>query len=332
LNQPYFILPFLVLCFISLTAASLVLGLQSISFNEVWLALTSTDDSIASLIVRDLRLPRTLIAIVVGGTLGLAGLLMQTASKNPLSEPGLLGVNAGAAVAVVVFISLVGSSNFAVLNFVAVSGALLTTLVVFGFSSLNGPGFGRTEILLVGSAITGLAASTTQALLILDERSMEDLLFWIAGAFVDRDIAPLIWVSPIVCAIGVIAYWHHTALDLLLTDDHLATAMGLNVWRAKIFVFLGAALLAGICVAMAGPVGFLGLMAPHLARSFGARQHKHLILASILAGTLLALAADIAARFVIMPGEAPITAMMAILGVPWIVIQLKRGRLGGAAA
>lgn len=286
----------------------------------------------ASLIVRDLRLPRTVIAIVVGGALGLAGLLMQTASKNPLSEPGLLGVNAGAAVAVVVFISLFGPSNFALLNIVAVTGALLTTLIVFGFSSLGGPGFGRTEILLVGSAITGLAASTTQALLILDERSMEDLLFWIAGAFVDRDITPLIWVFPLVCIIGFIAYWHHNALDLLLADEHLATSMGLNVLHAKAYAFIGSALMAGICVALAGPVGFLGLMAPHLARSFGARQHKHLIIMSMLAGILLALIADIAARFIITPGEAPITAMMAILGVPWIVIQLKRGQLGGAAS
>ncbi|SFQ23019.1 FecCD family ABC transporter permease [Tranquillimonas alkanivorans] len=313
-----------------LALASLHLGLRLYSPAEVWHALVSGSDDPDALIIRTLRLPRTLVALAVGAALGLSGLLMQTVSRNPIAEPGLLGVNAGAAFAVVLAVTLTGAADLATLTMLSAAGAMAAATLVFGLALSGGLGFSPLHLLLAGVTVAALLSAGTQVAIILDEAAMEELLFWLSGAFADRPLAPLAYALPLIGVVSAAALAFARTLDVLQTDDGTAVALGVPVRATRLVALLGASLLAGAAVALAGPVAFLGLVAPHLARLTGQRGHARLVPLTLLAGAALALAADIVARFVIFPSEAPISAVTAVAGVPLLLVLLRRHRLGAA--
>ncbi|WBU61306.1 FecCD family ABC transporter permease [Paracoccus albus] len=306
--------------------ASLHLGMRFYPPNVVWGALSGRETGTDALIIATLRVPRTLIAACCGAALGLSGLLMQAASRNPLAEPGLLGVNAGAALCVVLSLTMFGLGSMTGLAVAAGAGALFAITLVLVLTALGEVRADPTSILLVGVTSAALFGAITQVILLSNEAALETLLFWLAGSFADRDTA-LLWIGVPVLLAGLAAtLWLGPALDLMQTDDDSAAALGVPVQRMRYLAFMAAALLAGGTVAMAGPVVFLGLVTPHVARRLcpGA-GHIWLAFACVLTGALIALLADILARIIVAPAEAPIGTVLALVGVPVLILQLRRG-------
>jgi len=305
--------------------ASLHVGLRTYDPDTIWRGLTGGTET-DEIIVRSLRLPRTLIAITAGASLALSGLIMQAATRNPLAEPGLLGTNAGAAFAVTVGLSVFGYSGLLQVGGFAILGALVTTAVVFALTLRLGPNAGRATILLVGVTIAAMLASLTQILLLVDETALETLLFWLSGGFADRDLR-LLWLG---CGllglvlVGLVAI--AGSIDALQLDDASARGIGVDAMRTRMLALGAAALLAAGAVAMAGPVMFLGLVAPHMAMRLTRRRPAFLTLAGLtmLSGALVAVLADILARLIVAPGEAPIGAVLAIIGVPVLIALLRK--------
>ncbi|MBN7762496.1 MULTISPECIES: iron ABC transporter permease [Nitratireductor] len=314
-----------------LAIISLHVGIRFTPSAEVWRALSQGGDDQAALIVNTLRVPRTAVALIVGGALGLAGLLLQTATRNPLAEPGLLGINAGAGFAVVLLVVFTGTGSLSLIALAACLGALLCALLVFSLAFSAGGISSPSYLLLAGVTIAALLSSGIQIVIVADERTMEELIFWLSGGFADRDAELLYLAAPVVVLVAVACRFLAPTLDALMTDDTTAEALGVPVLKVRMTVLVLAAILAGVSVSVAGPVAFIGLAAPHLARLSGFPGHRQLVPLSLLAGSALALAADIAARFIIYPSEAPVGVLLAVVGVPMLLYLLQRKRLGAAA-
>lgn len=306
--------------------ASLHLGLRTYTPAQVWSALGGPGGGTDALVITSLRVPRTLIAVVCGAALGLSGLLMQAATRNPLAEPGLLGINSGAALAVVTGVTMLGVGSMAGVAAAAGIGALLAVTAVFGLSSLGDVRFDLTSILLIGVTMAALCGALTQVILLSNETALETLLFWLSGGFADRDLA-LLWIGVPALVVGLgVTLFLARSLEALRADDDSAAALGVPVARIRYATLGVAALLAGASVGMAGPVVFVGLVAPHIARRLCGDQ-SYIMLASVtaLTGALIAVIADILARIVVAPAEAPIGTLLALVGVPVLILLLRRG-------
>ncbi|WP_244545336.1 FecCD family ABC transporter permease [Devosia enhydra] len=306
---------------------SLHLGVRQNSPAEVWAALFGGGDDTASLVIATLRVPRTLIAPVVGAGLGLAGLLLQSVSRNPLASPDLLGINAGAALAVVIAVAVFDVAGLLPLAAIAALGALGTTALVFALALAAGGAMSSVNTLLAGVTLAGFFAAGTQIVLVVDETAMETLIFWLSGGFVDRSLSLLWLAAPVTALAFLIALINARALDVLAADDQSAAALGVPVGALRALMLGLAALLAAAAVTTAGPVSFVGLVAPHIARRLAGAGHAVLVPLSAIIGAALAIYADIAARFVIHPSEAPVGAVLAFVGVPVLVILLQAGTL-----
>lgn len=279
-----------------------------------------------AMIVATLRVPRTLVAICAGAALGLSGFLMQAATRNPLAEPGLLGINAGAAFAVVLGITLLGTLGLGGIGTLALVGGLAATALVFGIVTAAGRAAGPATTLLAGVTVAAMLASLTQVLLIVDETALETMLFWLSGGFADRGLGLMALGLPALLFGCLGALLIAPSLDALRLDDDSAGALGVRVTGVRLGALTLAAVLASGAVAMAGPVVFLGLVAPHLARRLAPVScSAALILTTALTGAIVAVLADIAARLVVAPGEAPVGAVLALVGVP-VLIGLLRSR------
>ncbi len=282
-----------------------------------------------ALIITTLRVPRTLIGLCAGAALGLSGMLMQSVTRNPLAEPGLLGINAGAALCVTIAATFLAFSSLAGIGGAAILGAVLTTAAVFVLSTAAGGAGNPATTLLAGFTIAALLASFTQALLLVDETALEALLFWLSGSFADRPISLLALGLPLLVIGGAGSLFLASSLDALRLDDASAHAVGVNVTAIRLAALAFAALLAAGAVAMAGPVLFLGLVAPHLARRMAGNAlppTRPLAMLSMLVGALIAVVADILARVIVAPGEAPMSAVLALVGVPTLIHLLRRGK------
>lgn len=306
--------------------ASLHLGLRLYDPATVWAALRGATDTDA-LIITTLRVPRMWIGATCGGLLGLSGLLMQSATRNPLAEPGLLGINAGAALAVVLALVLFGVTSTTSLAGAAFVGAMGAMALVFGISGLGSGGLTPVSVLLAGVTLAAMASALTQVILLTDEAALESLLFWLSGSFSDRDLGLMRLGAPLLAAglAGTLAL--APALEALRTDDDSAAALGVAVLRTRALALALAGLMAGAAVALAGPVMFLGLVAPHLARRLLPRATQGALAGvTLLIGATLAVLADILARVIVAPGEAPIGTVLAIVGVPALIALLRRGQ------
>lgn len=303
--------------------ASLMLGLRVYSPVEVWQALTAFDGSDTHQVVRDLRLSRAVIAPLVGASLAVAGVLLQTLARNRIASPDILGLNAGAALAVVLASVWLGVDALAGLSAAAALGALTTALLVYGIATAGGA-MSPARTVLAGITLAGLMSSLVQVVLTIDEATLEELIFWLAGAFVGRPLA-LVGAGGWVLAAGAVAAVAVARpLDALLTDDDTARGLGIPIARVHTLTFVAVASLTGGAVAIAGPVGFIGLVVPHAARGLVGLRHRDQIVTAAFLGALFALVADIAARYLIYPGEAPVGAVTALIGGPLLLSLLRR--------
>lgn len=302
---------------------SLLFGYRIYSPGQLWGALTSFDGSEAHIVIRDHRLPRAVLAPICGAALGIAGVVMQTLARNRIASPDTLGLNAGASLAVVAVSLLFGVTSVAGLSLAAASGALLTSLMVFAIASTAG-GLSPLRIVLIGVTIAGLFHALVEVVLTVREAELDQLLFWLSGAFVDRPLSLVASGLPFVVVGGIIAMLLAHPLDVMQTDDATAKSLGVPLLLVRAGCFLAISLLTGAAVAMAGPVAFVGLVVPHASRKLVGLRHRAQIAAAALCGALYATIADVAARFVIYPLEAPVGAITAVVGGILLIVLLRR--------
>ncbi|OZV77037.1 iron ABC transporter permease [Micromonospora echinospora] len=304
--------------------ASLTVGAKPIPPDAVWSAITAPTGSEHDFVVRTLRVPRTVLGLGVGMALGVAGALMQGHTRNPLAEPGLLGVSAGAAFGVVVGIDLLGVTGLYGYVWFAFAGAFAASVAVFLLGSVGRGGPTPVTLALAGVALSALLTSLTSALVLSDVQTLDRFRFWAAGSVADRG-ADITWqVTPFLLAGLVLAALNAPGLNLLALGEEIARGLGVNVRRVRWTGLVAVTLLAGAAVAACGPIAFLGLVAPHVARHFTGPDHRWLLPASGLAGAVLLLAADVIGRVVVSPGELQVGIVLVFVGAPFFVALVRR--------
>jgi iron complex transport system permease protein len=312
---------------LAVTLASLALGSKPLTPGQVWHALVAPDGGEASVIVRELRVPRTLLGLTVGPALALAGVLLQALTRNPLAEPRILGVSAGASLGVVVAIAVAGVGTLAGYVWFGVAGAFLAGLLVFGIAHRTREGASPLTLALVGVALDASLGAVVIGLLTVDSRTFEDYRFWVVGGLTGRDAAVAAQVAPFVLAGVLLAAFAARGLDALALGDDVARGLGHRVGLVRIAGGAGAVLLTGAAVAAAGPIAFIGLAVPHLARALVGADHRWTLALAALLGPALLLAADIVGRLVAPPGEVPAGIVTALLGAPLLVVLIRRARV-----
>jgi ABC-type Fe3+-siderophore transport system permease subunit len=306
--------------------ASVAVGTRSMGLGEVWQALLDSGlTSEEAVIVRQLRVPRTVLGLVVGLALGVAGALMQGHTRNPLGDPGLLGVTAGASLAVVLSITLLGVTSPSGYVWFAFLGALAGTVAVYAIGSAGRGGATPVTLALAGAALSALLYGLVRAVLVSDQQTLDSFRFWVVGALAGRG-ADVAWqVGPFIAAGLPLAVLNAPALNLLGLGEDVARGLGQRVWSARLVGLTAITLLAGAATAACGPIAFVGLVVPHAVRAVTGPDHRWLIPCSGLAGAILLLAADVVGRVVARPGELQVGIVLALIGGPFF-IALVRGR------
>ncbi|WP_068925917.1 iron chelate uptake ABC transporter family permease subunit [Planobispora rosea] len=311
-----------------LLAASMLTGAGRIGTGQVVdYLLGAAGDAHLEMVVTTIRLPRTLAALAVGAALGVSGMLLQAVTRNPLAETGLLGVNSGAALGVVLGIVYAGAQTGGAYLAWALGGALLTTGVVL----LIGARFSPLKLVLAGAALSATLTGITSALLVADPVTFDRYRFWVLGSLAGIPMDRVLAVSPAILAGLVMAAFAARPLAALSLGDDVAVALGHRPGRTRAAVTVAVTLLSAAAVAVAGPIGFLGLLAGYLARTVLGNRVGSRIVLSGLAGATVLLGADVLARVVMRPYEAPVSLLVAVIGGP-VLIAVARSRSVSAGA
>lgn len=316
---------FVVLLFLYLIGASIVYGYTDTSWKMAWEAFQNNNGSNEHLVIETVRLPRALIAAAVGSSLAIAGALMQTLTKNPLASPSIFGINAGAGFAVVIAVSIFQISHLQAFAWISFLGAAVAAISVYFIGSLGREGLTPMKLTLAGAAIAAMFSSFTQGFLVLSEVALEQVLFWLAGSIQGRKLEILVSVIPYLVVGWIGAFLLASKLNVLSMGEDVAKGLGIRTGLLKVGIGFIVILLAGGSVAVAGPVGFIGIVIPHITRSMVGIDHKWVIPYSAFLGAILLLLADILARYVIMPEEVPVGVMTAIIGTPFFIYIARRG-------
>ena len=310
--------------------AILAIGMGAINIpaGEIIAAARGEGDPATISIVRHLRMPRVFLGLLVGAGLGMSGGALQGTLRNGLAEPYLLGVSGGAAVGAVLALAFeaTGDGIISVAAFAGAAAAVVLALVVARAGGIATRGDPR-ALLMAGVVIGAFANAVIMiALANAPPNTIRGALWWMMGSVADGSWGSIIWLAAYIgIGGGALVYWGRE-VDILALGDEAAAGLGVNVEAATRRIYLLAALLAAATVAAAGLVGFVGLIVPHIARALGIRHHRPLLLASALIGGTLVIAADLVARTVRPPGELPLGAVTAVLGVPFFLAQLRRAR------
>jgi iron complex transport system permease protein len=316
----------LALVLLAVSIVAVATGPVSVSLRGVIDALRGRGDPTAIAIVRDLRMPRVVLAALVGAGLGASGAALQGALRNPLAEPYLLGVSGGAAVGAVIAFAF-GATSDAIITLAAFAGGIAAVFVALAVARVGGRS-ARADMrtLLIAGVIVGAFANAAimVALANASPNNIRGALWWMMGSAVDATWTRAAWLAISLVVAGGILVFFAREIDVLSLGEDAAASLGVDVERAGRRAFLISALIAAATVAAAGLIGFVGLVVPHIARAMGLRAHRPLILASSLVAATLVVAADLAARTVDAPTELPLGAITALLGVPFFLIQLRR--------
>nr|WP_244409615.1 iron chelate uptake ABC transporter family permease subunit [Streptomyces albofaciens] len=314
----------------ALATASVTMGSKPLSAHTVGEALFRFDPSDTEhLVIRSLRLPRTVVGLLAGAALGLAGAVMQGIARNALADPGVLGVNSGAALFVVAGINFFGVTSLSGYVWFGMAGAAVAAAVVYAVGSMGASGATPLKLVLAGTATTAVLTSATQAVLLLNVSAFDQFRFWQVGSLAGRDEAVAWQGAPFVLAGAVLALSLGRSLNLLALGDDTARALGQHVVRVRLAAALAVVLLCGTATAMAGPIGFVGLAVPHVARMLTGADHRWLLPYSMVLAPVLVLLADLVGRLVIRPTEVQVGIVTAAIGAP-VLIAMVRSRKGAA--
>ncbi|WP_085991300.1 FecCD family ABC transporter permease [Oceanobacillus senegalensis] len=305
--------------------ASVVLGLTQITTQMVLDSFFQFNGSNEHIIIQDTRIPRALIATAVGASLAVSGTIMQGLTNNPLASPSLFGVNAGAGFFVVLGISFFGLTSLNAFTWLAFTGAATSAIIVYILGSLGRDGLTPIKMTLAGAAMAALFSSLTQGMLTLNERALDQVLFWLAGSVQGRDLDILVAVLPYIIIGCLASLIIGRQMNVLAMGDDMAKGLGQKTILTKIFGGIIVVFLAGGSVAIAGPIGFIGMVIPHIARWLVGIDYRWVVPYSGILGAILLLTADIGARYIIMPAEIPVGVMTAFIGVPFFIYIARRG-------
>ncbi|PVG84322.1 iron ABC transporter permease [Nocardioides gansuensis] len=274
------------------------------------------------------RIPRTLLALAVGAALGLAGACLQGLTRNPLADPGILGINAGASLAMVLGMSVLGISDLSSYIWFAFAGAAVAGILVHAIASMGPGGATPLSLAIAGAALAALAASWTSAMLLADRQTMETFRFWAVGTVGGRGFDVLLTGLPFLLAGAVLALAGARLLDALALGDDLARGLGRRTGFDRAALGLAVVLLAGTATALAGPLAFVGLLVPHAVRAVTGPHHGRLLPLAAVAGAVLVTLADTLGRVVLPPAEVQVGIMTVLVGVPAFLALIRRGRMG----
>jgi len=303
---------------------SITLGSRSMTLTTIIDAFVQFDpDSAAHKVIRDMRMPRTLIGVTVGVALGLAGALLQGATRNPLADPGIMGINAGAAAFVVFGIMVLGVQSISVYVWFAFAGAAVATVLVYGVASFGREGATPVKLALAGAAVTAGLQAFTSGVVMTNVDALNELRFWQVGSLAGRYSPVLSQVLPFIIVGAVLALILARSLNGLALGDDVARSLGQRVAVSRGLMFVAVAILSGAATAACGPIVFLGLVVPHLARMICGPDYRWILPYCVLLTPILLLAADIAGRVVGSPGELQVGVVIGVIGAPLFVLLVR---------
>ncbi len=315
----------LVVLLLGAAILSVTFGVRDIGLDAVWAALQGHQETTDQAAVT-VRIPRTVLAGLVGAGLALSGLTMQAVTRNPLADPGIFGVLAGASLFVVIGIAFFDLSSQLPMMLLAIAGSAAASVFVYSIGSLGRGGATPLKLALAGAATTAALASLVSAILLPRVDVMDKFRFWQVGSVGSAEWGqigggiPLLALGAAICALSA------PNLNTLALGDDVATSLGTDVIRARLFASLGAVILCGVATALAGPIGFVGLIVPHVCRLLLGSDHRWLTPSVMLVGAIVLIAADTVGRLVAKPSEVAVGIIMPLLGAPlfiWIVRRQK---------
>ena len=306
---------------------SISLGAKSIAFTKVIDVLLGNDpDSLEAAIILQ-RIPRTVFGILAGGALGISGALMQSITRNPIADPSILGVNTGASLFVVAGIAFFNITVAYQYIWLAIIGAGVTAVFVYSVASMGKDGATPLKLALSGSAVSIVLGSLVSTIMLPNNRVMEAFRFWQVGSIGSATWENIMLISPFLVVGFIVSMFISGYLNNLALGDEAATALGTNVVMTRTIGALSSVLLCGATTALAGPIGFVGLIIPHIIRLiFGSEMGKMLPL-SFLGSAILMLVSDVIGRIISLPGETEVGIVTAVLGAPVFILAIRKGRV-----
>ncbi|EXG81666.1 FecCD family ABC transporter permease [Cryptosporangium arvum] len=309
-----------------LCLVSIAVGARSMPLGHVLDALftpdRAPDDELA--IVRGLRVPRTVLGLLTGASIGLAGALMQGLTRNPLADPGLLGVSAGASLGIVAAIGILHIGDFYGYIWFAILGAVLASALVYVLGGLGQGGATPVKLALAGVGVTFFLGSVTSAIVLASPAALNRFRFWSAGSLAGQDTGTIWRVAPFLVVGIVIALCSAPALNTLALGDRMARALGRRVGLVRITGAVAVTLLAAASVAVTGPIVFVGLVVPHVVRLLTGPDYRLLLPFTLVLSPVLLLAADVLGRVVVRPGEMQVGVIVAFIGAPFFIALVRR--------
>ncbi|MFF8644056.1 FecCD family ABC transporter permease [Streptomyces sp. NPDC015345] len=306
---------------------SIWVGTRGIPFTATWSALWNPDGSETSIIIHDYRIPRTLLGLLVGMALGLSGALMQALTRNPLADPGLLGISLGSAAGVVVAIAFLGVGSVLGYVWFAFIGAAVASVVVYLLGTSGRKVATPDRLVVAGAAVTAVLYAFNSAVLLLDPEAFDQFRFWNVGSLSGRYFEVVYAILPFVVVGLLIALCLAPSLNALAMGDQLGRALGLNVGRTRLLGALAVMLLCGAATAAAGPIGFVGLAVPHVARFIVGPDQRWVLAYSMLLAPVLLIGSDVLGRVLGSPGEVQVGIITAFIGAPLFIALCRRRKL-----
>lgn len=303
---------------------SLAVGSRQIAPAEVVRALVRHGTSPDAQLVRSLRVPRTLIGILAGAALGIAGTVMQGITRNPIAEPGILGVSQGASAGVVCAIAFLGVHGLTGYIWFAFAGAALAAVAVYAVAAGGYRGASPVKLALSGAAMNAFLAAIVSGVVTTDAHALDEFRFWQVGSLSGRDADVVGQIWPFVLVGLVLVAVAARGLDALALGDDAARNLGHNVGLLRVQGAVAATVLTGAAVSAAGPIAFTGLAVPHIARALVGTAHRWVLPAAALLGPVMLLVSDVIGRVVFPPSEVPVAVMTALLGVPFLIVLVRR--------
>lgn len=313
-----------VLVLVGMFILSMVLGAAEVSFKDVWLALTTNEMGDKLLMIREIRLPREIAAILVGAALAVSGAIMQGMTKNPLADPGLLGLTAGANAALAITMAFFPSVNYFGIIIVCFIGAAVGVIFVFGVSSIKKGGFTPLRIVLAGAAVSTFLNALAEGIAVYFKISKE-VSMWTAGGMMGTSWKQLQIIAPFILIGIMAALFLSRQLTILSMSEEVAVGLGQKTTQVKVMLSIIIILLAGAAVALVGNMVFIGLMIPHMVRAIVGSDYRYIIPMSVILGAALMLLADTIGRTVHAPYETPVAAIVAIMGLPFFLFLVRKG-------
>jgi iron complex transport system permease protein len=312
------------LVFIIMFGYSMVFGAADISIKDVWLALSSSSVNEQISIIRDIRLPREIAAVFVGAALSVSGAIMQGMTRNPLADPGLLGLTSGANAALAVTIAFIPSVNYLGITIACFIGAAVGAILVFGIAAIKRGGFSPLRIVLAGAAVSAFLYAIGEGVGIYFKIS-KDVSMWTAGGMVGTSWEQLQIIVPFIVGGIFIALLLSRQLTILSLNEEVAVGLGQQTTKVKTVLFVVMILLAGASVALVGNMVFIGLMIPHIVRGIVGTDYRYIIPMSAITGAVFMLLADTLGRTVSAPYETPIAAVVSMIGLPFFLVIVHKG-------